>query len=37
MSMLGGGLPPNFQDIPMRDQERLKQGNRYAPSGHPAR
>jgi hypothetical protein len=30
MSMLGGVLPPNFEDIPARDRERLVQGNRYA-------
>ena len=30
MSMLGGVLPPNFEDIPVRDRERLVKGNRYA-------
>ncbi|MBN1964584.1 MAG: DUF3987 domain-containing protein [Anaerolineae bacterium] len=30
MSMLGGVLPPNFEDIPARDRERLTQGNRFA-------
>jgi len=30
MSMLGGVLPPNFEDIPARDRERLVKGNRYA-------
>jgi len=30
MSMLGGVLPPNFDDIPARDRERLVKGNRYA-------
>jgi len=30
MSMLGGVLPPNFEDIPARDRDRLTKGNRYA-------
>ena len=30
MSMLGGVLPPNFDEIPARDRERLVKGNRYA-------
>jgi len=30
MSMLGGVLPPNFEDIAYRDRERLIKGNRYA-------
>ncbi|NLF79238.1 MAG: DUF3987 domain-containing protein [Chloroflexi bacterium] len=30
MSMLGGVLPPNFEDIAYRDRERLVKGNRYA-------
>jgi hypothetical protein len=30
MSMLGGVLPPNFEDIPARDRERLIKGNRFA-------
>lgn len=30
MSMLGGVLPPNFEDIPARDRERLMIGNRFA-------
>lgn len=30
MSMLGGVLPPNFEDIAYRDRERLMKGNRYA-------
>jgi len=30
MSMLGGVLPPNFDDIAARDRERLVKGNRYA-------
>jgi len=30
MSMLGGVLPPNFEDIPARDRERLITGNRFA-------
>lgn len=30
MSMLGGVLPPNFDEIPARDRDRLVKGNRYA-------
>ncbi|HMN12623.1 MAG TPA: DUF3987 domain-containing protein [Bellilinea sp.] len=30
MSMLGGVLPPNFEEIPPRDRDRLVKGNRYA-------
>lgn len=30
MSMLGGVLPPNFDDIAQRDRERLVKGNRFA-------
>jgi hypothetical protein len=30
MSMLGGVLPPNFDDIPARDRDRLVKGNKYA-------
>ena len=30
MSMLGGILPPNFNDIPHADRQRLEKGNRYA-------
>ncbi len=30
MSMLGGVLPPNFEDIPARDRDRLTKGNHYA-------
>jgi hypothetical protein len=30
LNMLGGVLPPNFQDIPASDRERLTKGNRFA-------
>jgi hypothetical protein len=30
MSMLGGVLPPNFEEIPAHDRERLMKGNRFA-------
>ncbi len=30
MSMLGGVLPPNFEEIAARDRDRLVKGNRYA-------
>ncbi len=30
MSMLGGILPPNFNDIPHAERQRLEKGNRYA-------
>jgi hypothetical protein len=30
MGMLGGVLPPNFEEIPARDRDRLTKGNRYA-------
>ncbi|MCD4684494.1 MAG: DUF3987 domain-containing protein [Anaerolineae bacterium] len=30
MSMLGGVLPSNFEDISARDRERLSKGNRFA-------
>ncbi len=30
MSMLGGVLPPNYQDLPVRDRERLAKGNTFA-------
>jgi len=30
MSMLGGVLPPNFDEIPTRDRDRLVKGNKYA-------
>ncbi len=30
MSMLGGILPPNFEDIPAQDRQRLTKGNTFA-------
>jgi len=30
MNMLGGVLPPNFEDIPLADRERLTKGNTFA-------